>query len=217
MAITIVPSQQPFDEADFKRRLADEYKILQDKIDKIGGFRFTIKGWSVTAVIAASAAGSASRNPLTVTTVSLGLAFMLWFFFRFELEQVKLSRLFGDRVRALEETFRTLDRNKGTTTSAPILVPYTGHEIGQARYLQKQLAKQVSREHPMLIGLWRKWTGQWHIFTQADIRFYLMLIVLTFCPLLPYRHQIYKQVKQLWHWAHVPEPALTQQPGMPEC
>ena len=36
--------------------MIDEYKILQDKIDKIGGFRFTIKGWSVTAVIAANIA-----------------------------------------------------------------------------------------------------------------------------------------------------------------
>jgi len=55
--VTTAPNQaqKAFDEADFKQRLTDEYKILQDKIDKIGGFRFTIKGWSVTAVIAASA------------------------------------------------------------------------------------------------------------------------------------------------------------------
>lgn len=51
-----------FDEADFKARLIDEYKILQDKIDKIGGFRFTIKGWSVTAVIAASAASTTAQR-----------------------------------------------------------------------------------------------------------------------------------------------------------
>ena len=26
----------------------EEYKILQDKIDKIGDFRFKIKGWTIT-------------------------------------------------------------------------------------------------------------------------------------------------------------------------
>jgi hypothetical protein len=100
------PSPPRFDEADFKKRLTDEYKILQDKIDKIGGFRFVIKGWSVTAVIAASAAGSATRSLLTVLTISAGLALMLLLFFLFEFEQVKLSRIFGARARKLEGSFR---------------------------------------------------------------------------------------------------------------
>ena len=42
--------------------LSDEYKILQDKIDKIGAFRFTIKGWSVTVIAVSVAAGSAFGN-----------------------------------------------------------------------------------------------------------------------------------------------------------
>ena len=60
--------------------MTDEYKILQDKIDKIGGFRFTIKGWSVTAVVAATAAASATKSPLAAGTVGLGLAAMVGFF-----------------------------------------------------------------------------------------------------------------------------------------
>lgn len=64
MPITFLPTERPFKEDKFRRRLTDEYKLLQDKIDKIGGFRFTIKGWSVTAVIAASAAGSAATRSL---------------------------------------------------------------------------------------------------------------------------------------------------------
>ena len=40
----------------YRGRLAEEYKILQEKMDKIGGFRITIKGWSATAVGAITAA-----------------------------------------------------------------------------------------------------------------------------------------------------------------
>jgi hypothetical protein len=43
--------------------MMDEYKILQDKIDKIGGFRFTVKGWSVTITTAALAAAGAAKIP----------------------------------------------------------------------------------------------------------------------------------------------------------
>ncbi|MDP8983318.1 MAG: hypothetical protein M3O35_22310 [Acidobacteriota bacterium] len=78
---------RPFDPEDFKRRLTDEYKILQDKVDKIGAFRFTIKGWSVTAVIAASAAAGSAKSLTTVFTISLGLAFMVFFFFYLELDR----------------------------------------------------------------------------------------------------------------------------------
>src|ERR1700681_3309809 len=78
-----------FDETDFKSRLSDEYKILQDKIDKIGAFRFTIKGWSVTVVAAVSAAGTTTRSLLTAVTISLGIALMLVIFFFLEFEQVK--------------------------------------------------------------------------------------------------------------------------------
>lgn len=30
----------------------DEYKLLQDKIDRIGTFKFQVKGWSATLVLA---------------------------------------------------------------------------------------------------------------------------------------------------------------------
>jgi hypothetical protein len=51
-AVSGEPKERSGDE-QFVNRLADEYKILQDKIDKIGAFRFTIKGWSITVIIAA--------------------------------------------------------------------------------------------------------------------------------------------------------------------
>ena len=94
-----------YDEDEFKKRLTDEYKILQDKIDKIGAFRFTIKGWSVTAVVAASAAGAASKSLSTVLTLSGGLIVMLIFFFFLEYEQVLLSRLYAARAGSIEDAF----------------------------------------------------------------------------------------------------------------
>ena len=52
-------------EEEIVSRLADEYRIIQDKIDKIGAFRFTIKGWSVTVIIGAIAAGAVGLYALS--------------------------------------------------------------------------------------------------------------------------------------------------------
>jgi hypothetical protein len=81
--------------------LRDEYKILQDKIDKIGAFRFTIKGWSVTAVVGGLIAGSSTSNG-SPRVIGLILDLCLVFFFLFEREQVVLSRRFGKRARQIE-------------------------------------------------------------------------------------------------------------------
>jgi hypothetical protein len=50
-----------------------EYGILQDKLDKIGGFRTTIRGWSVTLVIASIIAAGSSKG---VSPYFLGLLFI---------------------------------------------------------------------------------------------------------------------------------------------
>jgi hypothetical protein len=157
-----VPTGSEFEPEDFKKRLTDEYKILQDKIDKIGSFRFTMKGWSVTAVLAASAAAGSAMSLATVLTISLGLVVMILFFFSWELEQVKLSRLFGHRARKLESAFIRIDRDRGRSKRAPFPVPYTASEIalgGRRRHLAES-ARFVLR----LADRWRVWR-------QAHIRF----------------------------------------------
>src|ERR1017187_2044080 len=133
-----------YDVGSLKGRLSDEYKILQDKIDKIGSFRFTIKGWSVTAVIAASAAASTTGRLTTALTVSVGLVLMLAFFFWLEFEQVRLSWLFGDRAARLEDAFRQIDRGKGKDVHATFRVPYTAHESALARHRRKGLLQRES-------------------------------------------------------------------------
>jgi hypothetical protein len=89
------------EEGNLIDRLADEYKLLQNKIDKIGGFRFTIKGWSITVIIGALFAKSATDSiPLLAWVVPLLI--FLFLFFWFEKEQTDLRHRFGQRALDIE-------------------------------------------------------------------------------------------------------------------
>ena len=168
---------------DYKSRLLDEYKILQDKIDKIGAFRFTIKGWAITAVVGASAAGTTTKSLLTGLTICLGLALLLGIFFYLEFEQVKLSRLFGNRARRLESTFRQIDRGLIAKRSARISVPYIASEIALASHRQSSPSQAGSRQaHEANRSF--KWAEFWHVGRQAHVFLYLILAVLVFVPLV---------------------------------
>jgi len=79
----------------------DEYKILQDKIDKIGAARITIKGWSVTATIGVLLTIASNRGFSSPVT-AVGLDVLLAFFFLFERQQVRLGWMFNARARNIE-------------------------------------------------------------------------------------------------------------------
>jgi hypothetical protein len=177
-----------YDVDSLKGRLSDEYKILQDKIDKIGSFRFTIKGWSVTAVIAASAAASTTGRLTTSLTVSAGLVLMLAFFFWLEFEQVRLSWLFGDRAARVEDAFRQIDRGKGMEVHVLFRVPYTAHESALASYRRQKSTESTQRS---------RWSERWHISKKADILFYLMFAVLAFVPLVPHYREIVMRGREM--------------------
>jgi len=101
----------PDPESDLVARLADEYKILQDKIDKIGAFRFTIKGWSITVVIASLFAGSTTKAvPRWLWAISL-IVFLIVFFL-YERQQTNLRYRFGQRVLSIEGVLSRLLRNR---------------------------------------------------------------------------------------------------------
>jgi hypothetical protein len=177
MTIKVLPSQRPFDEVDYKRRLMDEYKILQDKIDKIGSFGFTIKGWSVTAVLAASAAAGTIKTPDDVVGVNLGLLVMLCFFFRFEFRQVKLSRQFGRRARALERELWKIDNQKISAVSPPIPVPY------MAQLRDGQSVSRVAVPTATTRRFWTRFSEWWQVLRKVDIVFYTVLVI--FALILP--------------------------------
>ena len=86
----------------------DEYKTLQDKLDKIGAFRFTIKGWSVTVVAAGLIAGVSNGKHLHIL-IAATLDVCLFWFYWFERQQVLLSWAFGQRARDIE---RHIDRTR---------------------------------------------------------------------------------------------------------
>jgi len=201
-------SNPNLDVGDLKKRIADEHKILQDKIDKIGGFRFTIKGWSITAVIAASAVGT-KEGLLTGVMISLGLARRLLFFFHFEYEQVKLSRIFGNRARVLEAHLNRLDRVGRVV--APIPVPYMAHEVGDASRKRARRAAQ-----PLdLRARWnhlKGWLPDWQISWKAHIYFYFVLIALAFLITMGPR---YRTINSYWEALKVhiePPPVLGPRP-----
>ncbi len=81
--------------------LMREYQILQEKIDKIGGFRFTIKGWALTLDIGAVVAAFATSldRHLSVLLV-LGVVGALWLL---ELRQTHLSEIFQNRAFRIEK------------------------------------------------------------------------------------------------------------------
>ena len=179
-----------YDAVSLKERLSDEYKILQDKIDKIGSFRFTIKGWSVTAVIAASAAASTTGRLTTALTVSVGLVLMLAFFFWLKFQQVRLSWLFGDRAARVEDAFRQIDRGKGMEVHVLFRVPYTAHESALAGYRRKSQPERYRGQNPAESTQRSRWAERWHISRKADILFYLMFAMLAFVPLVPHYREI---------------------------
>jgi len=50
----------------------EEYKMIQDKIDKIGAFRFRLRGWLITLMTAVATAAF-STNKLTYAVFIVGL------------------------------------------------------------------------------------------------------------------------------------------------
>jgi hypothetical protein len=81
-----------------------EHKILQDKIDKIGGFRFTIRGWSVTIVMASIVAAGGSK---LISPYLLGVLFIfIWVFYAVENRQNELREIFQNRAFYLERRLR---------------------------------------------------------------------------------------------------------------
>lgn len=93
--------------------LWEEYKLLQDKVDKIGTFRFQVKSWLIPLVSAWIAAVYTAKLP--PYTILLSLAFVASFYL---LEKLQTSHQDGfiNRIAALEEIFLLTERSQ-----APIL------------------------------------------------------------------------------------------------
>ena len=100
LAVSTIPNLQTIKDDPILDLLQREYAILQDKIDKIGGFRFTIKGWALTLNTGALVAAFATAlDPLIGTLLLFGMVFGLWLL---ELRQANLTEIFQSRALRIE-------------------------------------------------------------------------------------------------------------------
>lgn len=132
-------------------RLVDEYKILQDKIDKIGAFRFTIKGWSITLVLGVIFAGTATKSvPPFIWALSL-ILFLAAFCF-FERQQVNWGQIFGDRVlkieRAISSRLRKIDEPVTSEFIMLRFIPGIGHDLKRRPQTADKPVKQETDGSP---------------------------------------------------------------------
>ena len=98
------PPVQPTTTPSLQMTVAwDEYKILQDKIDRIGDFKFKIKGWSATLVFGFSLGAFTKHIPpagyAPAVLMLCGLALL-------EYRQNVWERAFTERCISLE-TYRS--------------------------------------------------------------------------------------------------------------
>jgi hypothetical protein len=106
-------------------QLSQEYRILQDKIDKIGAFKFTIRGWSVTIVVASSIGAATTTLPSPL--LLLGLIVFVLLFFHMEWIQTQHRDIFGRRCAEIERLIWRSLRDNGSTSVR--MVPRIAHEL----------------------------------------------------------------------------------------
>jgi len=112
-------------------QLSVEYKILQDKIDKIGAFKFTVRGWSVTLVIGAIFAVGSTK--LVSPLLLLLLCAFVWLFFFVEWKQSNYQSLFGDRAFQIEKEIRRLIRAHSESLPRDVgFSPRIAHDLSDA-------------------------------------------------------------------------------------
>src|SRR5258708_23075114 len=150
-------------ETEFVDKLENEYKILQDKIDKIGAFRFTIKGWSITVILAAAfASASTVKIPAWLWLVSM--LFFLVFFFWFEFEQTKLRHKFGQRCISIESAITRVLRTVASRT---------GNALVRNSFVKLRFVPGITNHlRKRRTGSDREEWSTWRAFWEADILFY---------------------------------------------
>jgi hypothetical protein len=141
-------------------RLLDEYKILQDKLDKIGEFRFTIKGWSVTVTLAALTAATAANASAWVALLPLLVAMA---FFVLERKQHELSEAYGRRAVEIEAAMMRLRSGRGRDLSSIRFIPGIGNSLWRVALRKRRFVS------------WRK------VVKDADYAIYLIQALVIIC------------------------------------
>lgn len=85
--------------AEHGDRRWEEYKLLQGKVDGIGTFKFQIRGWAITLMVAFLVSGTAANIP---TVAFLSSLFVVGLFYLLDSNQQVLQNSFTKRLRDLE-------------------------------------------------------------------------------------------------------------------
>jgi hypothetical protein len=170
--------------------LMKEYSILQGKIDKIGEFRFTIKGWALTlntgAVVAAFAT---SLHAITAILLVFGLLFVLW---RLEWRQIRLSNIFQDRALRIEKIIGRRLEAHGLRRSdfiSLMRIPGIAHELrnpfdarradriaASSLSLRGQFSAKILRMSPIVA--FRR-SSMWKKLLSSDFLFYVLILIIS--------------------------------------
>jgi hypothetical protein len=195
-----------YHENDFRSLIFNEYRMLQEKIDKIGSFRFTIKGWSVTAVIAGTITTS-GKGLAIAAAITAGLLVMLFSFLLLEYDQVKHSRVYGQRAVRLEDIFRRITHGKGEELFRSVPVPFTAHDLVLAT-LRKN---SPGRPKKPAISV-KKGPGIWQSLGPLHLLFYIVLMVLSLSPLAGQHGAIAKKFERMYSRFNSAEKSTTPTP-----
>ena len=129
------PDKPPSSFPDYSKawldQLAGEYRIIQDKIDKIAGVRITVRGWSVTLVVAfAFGANTLKLPPYWVLSALLPVtAFLLM-----ERAQARYGDILGARAVRIEKRIWRILRISAPEGSEVVvggMAPHIAHELGE--------------------------------------------------------------------------------------
>lgn len=120
----------------------DEYKLLQDKLDKLGDFRFRVKGWAISLGAVLTVGGAAARAgwPALVATLAM-LAVFLWL----EIYYTRVHAAVGRRLRVVERHLLRAQRHyrKKFDFAAPQLVAEIEREFAGKRWLRRHVHTAV--------------------------------------------------------------------------
>lgn len=108
-------------------RLASEYEIVQNKIDKIGAFRFTIRGWTITLVTGAilAIASATFLSPYA----GFFLLVLLGVFAAIENKQNRNQQVLEDRAFEIEVEFRRMQRDGSSSQDMLMMTPRIAHSL----------------------------------------------------------------------------------------
>jgi hypothetical protein len=170
--------------------LMKEYAILQDKMDKIGGFRFMIKGWALTlntGTLVAASATSLSFWP--AVSLVLVLLIALW---SLEYRQLRLSDTFQDRALRIENAigrrlenhglrridFLTLRRIPGIANELRNPFDHRRPERITTSSLSNRSTKTAKLMGSNPVMAVRRWARKRRVM-QSDLLFYILLLAVS--------------------------------------